>query len=233
MSNDNIISAVRAALEHDTDVNLHDSDVRITYQDTLRLEGEVPNIIAKRRALRIAMSAARTTEIDDRLHIRPGEQRVDEALRETALELLREEPAFRDIHIAAADQAAPDSGGGRIQVDAKGCVVILKGKVGSLSHRRLAEVIAWWAPGSCDVDNRLQVEPAEQETDAELSDAIRLVLDKDPSLRAGDINIQTRNREVTLYGAVHTREQKRMASYDCWYVPGVHGVHNKLEVRSG
>jgi osmotically-inducible protein OsmY len=123
------------------------------------------------------------------------------------------------------------SGRDWIGVDVTDSVVRLDGQVRSLSHRRLAEVITWWVPGSCDVDNHMRVKPAEKDNDDEISDAVAMVLEKDPLLHAETLNVRTHNREVTLSGAVHSDEQRRMAIYDCWYVPGVHEVHDRMQVQ--
>ncbi|HSN18516.1 MAG TPA: BON domain-containing protein, partial [Gammaproteobacteria bacterium] len=119
-----------------------------------------------------------------------------------------------------------------IRVDVKDCVVRLEGHVRSLSHRRLAEVIAWWVPGSCDVHNHVRVKPAEKDNDDEITDAVLMVLEKDPLLHAESLNVHTKDRTVTLSGAVHSEEQRRMAIYDCWYVPGVHEVHDRMQVQA-
>ena len=138
------------------------------------------------------------------------------------------EPAFRDIRVYAGP--ATPAGAQWIMVSTVGCEVRLDGQVGSLSHRRLAEVIAWWIPGSCNIHNHLRVHPAEADNDDEISDVIRMVLEKDPLLHAENIHATTSQRTVVLDGYVHGEEQRRMAIYDCWYVPGVHDVRDRLRV---
>jgi len=224
-----LVSALLAALEQDNDINLHEYPIRITYKDSLRLEGEVANIIAKRKARRIALQLSGLSNIEDHLQLRPGEHRNDKALQDATVDALAQEPAFRDIRVYAGHAAPPETEQW-INASAVGCVVRLDGQVGSLSHRRLAEVIAWWVPGCCNVHNHLRVHPAEQDNDDEISDAIRLVLEKDPLLHAENISANTRGRVVTLEGYVHSPEQGRMAVYDCWYVPGVHDVKDRLRL---
>jgi osmotically-inducible protein OsmY len=224
-----LVSALLAAFAKDGDINLHEYPIRITYQDTLRLEGEVANIIVKRKARRIALQVSGLTDIEDHLHLRPGERRSGKALQDATIDALAQEPAFRDIRVYAEHRASADNEQW-INASAEACIVRLDGQVGSLSHRRLAEVIAWWVPGSCDVHNHLRVRPAEQDNDGEISDAIRLVLEKDPLLHAENIKADTRDRVVTLEGYVHSPEQGRMAVYDCWYVPGVHDVQDCLRL---
>ncbi len=224
-----LVTALLAALAQDGDINLHEYPIHVTYQTTLRLEGEVANIVAKRKARRIALHLSALTTIEDCLRLRPGERRIGKALLDAAVDALSQEPAFRDLHVRTAHTATAPADQW-IGVDVSGCMIRLDGQVGSLSHRRLAEVIAWWVPGCCDVHNHLRVQPAEQDNDDEISDAIRLVLEKDPLLHAENIRISTRERRVTLDGSVHSPEQERMAVYDCWYVPGVHDVRDRLRV---
>lgn len=224
-----LVDALLAGLEQDGDINLHEYPIRITYQDTLRLEGEVANIIAKRKARRIVQQISGISDIEDHLHVRLGEHRQAKALLEATVDALAQEPAFREIRVYA-DHAAPPDSVQWINAKVDGCTVRLDGQVGSLSHRRLAEVISWWVPGSCNVHNHLRVQPPELDSDDEISDAIVLVLEKDPLLHADNINARTQGHVVTLVGYVHSHEQARMAVYDCWYVPGVHDVENRLRV---
>ena len=230
MSQKDLVAALLAALEKNPDINLHESPIHVTYHDSLRLEGEVANIIVKRKARRIAMQLSGLSDIEDRLLLRPGERRTGKALLDAVTSALSQEPAFRDL--AVHPHPASEKGGRDwIGVDVQDCVVRLDGQVGSLSHRRLAEVIAWWVPGSCDVHNHVRVKPAEKDNDGEITDAVLMVLEKDPLLHAETLNVHTQEREVTLSGAVHSQEQRRMAIYDCWYVPGVHEVHDRMQVQ--
>ena len=230
MPQKDLVAALLAALEKDPDINLHESPIHVTYHDSLRLEGEVANIIVKRKARRIAMQLSGLPDIEDRLLLRPGERRNGKALLDAVTSALSQEPAFRDLPVHA-HPGREDGGRDWIGVDVQDCVVRLDGQVGSLSHRRLAEVIAWWVPGSCDVHNHVRVKPAEKDNDGEITDAVAMVLEKDPLLHAESITVHTKDRAVTLDGAVHSDEQRRMAIYDCWYVPGVHEVHDRMRVQ--
>ena len=55
MPQKDMVAALLAAFEKDPDINLHESPIHVTYHDSLRLEGEVANIIVKRKARRIAI----------------------------------------------------------------------------------------------------------------------------------------------------------------------------------
>src|SRR3569623_3313929 len=77
-----------------------------------------------------------------------------------------------------------ESGGedasGDILVSVKAGIVTLDGWVLSLSHMRMAGVLAWWTPGCRAVVDCLEVLPPEQGNDDEVSAALALVLDLEP-----------------------------------------------------
>ena len=231
MIKNELITSLRAALERDPDVNLHRYPIQITFDGTLRLSGEVEHIAAKRKIIQAARRLANSGRIEDHLDVMVGERRTDDALRQGVLRALTEEPAFHGLMIGGPDMEPPNEGDWMV-ASAEGTTVHLEGKVNSLSHRRLAEVLAWWVPGTSRVENRMRVYPPEEDNDDEISDAVRIVLEKDPSLDGEQISARTRERTVTLEGTVRTSENRRLAWYDCWYVPGVHAVENHLRVRS-
>jgi osmotically-inducible protein OsmY len=107
-------------------------------------------------------------------------------------------------------------------------VVTLNGQVPSLSHKRLAGVLAWWVPGSRDVINGLEVMPPEEDNDDEITDAVRLALEKDPFVNAAQVRVRTKHAIVTLEGLVAHDTEKHMAECDAWYVFGVDKVINTL-----
>jgi len=232
---------VRAVLEKDPAINLHQYPIRIDVRDdgVLVLEGEVEDIIAKRLIPHLAATIPEVNNILDRLRIIPSERRGDGAILDSVYENLTQEPAFKgcviriqgDSRPDAGTASAPESAIGVIEIAVTDGVVILTGWIESLSHKRLADVLAWWARGSVDVDNRLRVVPPEQDTDDEITDALRMVLEKDPWLDAGQIWTHTRDRIVVLEGLVHSQEQKHMAECDAWYILGVHRVANHIQVR--
>lgn len=231
MENSTLAMRIRAELEHSQSVNLHRSQIKISAGDPIRLEGEVDDIATKRRAVRIARRVAQQPVVDA-LRVRVEQPQESDALRTAVLDALMQEPTFAGFAIRGRGQgSAPAPDQDWIEVETDGSLVRLYGRVWSLSHRRLAEVLAWWSPGTADVENRIRVEPAEQDNDAEITDAVRLVFDKDPSLDAQQIHVITQDSEVRLQGEVGSEAGRRIAAADCWYIPGVHEVHNELHVR--
>jgi osmotically-inducible protein OsmY len=104
-------------------------------------------------------------------------------------------------------------------------VVTLDGQVPSLSHKRLAGVLAWWVPGSREVVNGLGVEPSQEDNDEEITEAVRLVLGKDPFVWADHIRVHTKERVVS------SDSIRGMAEFDAWYIFGVDKVINQLAVQ--
>jgi osmotically-inducible protein OsmY len=91
-------------------------------------------------------------------------------------------------------------------------------------------VLAWWVPGTQNVLNCLELQPPETDSDEEMIDAVRLVLEKDPFVNADQIRVTAKDRTVTLEGLLTNETESQMAEHDVWYVFGVDKVINKLEV---
>jgi osmotically-inducible protein OsmY len=240
MDKETVIREVRAALEKDTRINLHRCPIAITMQDSdLIVAGEVENIAAKKLALVAAARILAGQRIVDRLRVAPAEKMGDAEIRDHVCKLLAEEPALERCAIKSVagagmetdrkPRAAPD---GIILVEVSDSVVTLNGEVPSLTHKRLAGVLAWWVPGTSDVINGLEEVPPEEDNDDELIDAIRVVLEKDPFVNASDIVVNSKDWMVTLEGFVPTEAMKQMAERDAWYVLGVRDVINRIGVES-
>lgn len=105
-------------------------------------------------------------------------------------------------------------------------VATLNGQLPSLSHKRLAGVLAWWVPGSRDVVNGVAVVPPEEDNNDEVTDAVRLVLEKNPFVNADQIRAYTHDAAVTLEGLVMNETERRIAECDVWHVFGVDKVIN-------
>jgi osmotically-inducible protein OsmY len=233
--------AVLAAFERDPAINLHRYPVHVEYDFTknaIILEGEVENIIAKKRAFEIASRIDGVDGVIDRLTVAPGERRGDGAIRDSLVQELLQEPALRACTLRAFSKGAmetvrepPGAAGCVIEVTVAEGIVRLHGHVPSLSYKRLAGALAWWTPGCRDVINELVVTPPESDNDDEIAEALRLVLEKDPLVHAERIGIRVHDGTVTLSGVVGTREERKMAEFDAWYLFGVKRVVNCIEVR--
>lgn len=186
--------------------------------DAIVVEGMVEGIAQKKRAVLAAMKYGEFTGVVDRLRVRPSREMTDDEIRE---------------HIEDAIDGESTLAGLGISAEVTDGVVDLEGTVGSLTHKRLAGVLAWWVPGSVDVINSLEVEPAEDDTDDEIKDAVRTALEKDRLVDASRVTISARDWVVTLRGAVGSPAERDAAEDDAWYVWGVNEVKNELDVIPG
>jgi osmotically-inducible protein OsmY len=236
---DSILKEVRAAFEREPRINPHAHPLRMDMEgDTLILDGEVGDIAAKKLALELGGAIPGVRGVVDRLHVAPAEHRGDGAIRDDLIRALLAEPDLRNCTVRACIKDQVDilrepagDNCGSIEVRVEDGIVILDGEVISLSHKRLAGVLAWWTPGCRDVVNGLEVVPPEQDTDDEVTDALRIVLEKDPLVRDPEqIRIRTHDYVVTLEGVVNKEEDRHTAELDAWYLFGVDKVINRIDV---
>lgn len=233
-----IAQSLTAALEQEPRFNLHRFPIHVSLADgVISLEGTVEDIIAKRVAMTIAHRLADNVPVWDRLRVEAGPRsHEDGTLRDHVTHALLGESAFSKYGIRIQDNGGyralrqrQDEDAGDMAIAVHDAIVTLEGHVGSLTHRRLAEVLTWWSAGCEDVDNRLRVVPPEQENDGELSDAIRIVMEKDPLVHADRLAVSVREKTVTLSGFTASNEEHRLAVLDTWYVPGVHEVIDHIQ----
>jgi osmotically-inducible protein OsmY len=235
-----ILGAVRRALSSERRVGPHAPHLTMDFDaGTLTLEGELPNVAAKKLALRHAAAMPGVDGIVDRLRVTPAERMGDKEVRDHVRRALEQEPAFGELALSeivkGQEETVRQPAGrkrGWIRLSVSEGVVTLNGEVPGLGYKRLAGVLAWWVPGSRDVINGLAVAPDEPDNDAEITDAVRMVLEKDPFVNAGQIIVGTVDAVVTLAGLVPRESEREMAEFDAWYVFGVDSVHNKIAVGS-
>ncbi|XXF74892.1 BON domain-containing protein [Myxococcaceae bacterium GXIMD 01537] len=235
---EDITRAVHAALGGEPRIDLPQHPIQLALeQGDLVMEGEVEDVAAKKLALERAAAIPGVDRIIDRLHVRAARPMTDAEVREHVCAELSGEPALQHIgvHWRQGDEvrvlrAVGPGFKGDIEVRVEQGVVTLDGDVSGLAHKRLAGVLAWWVPGTRDVVNGIGVSPLEQDSDGEMLDAVRVALEKDPLVDAGNIDIRVRASVVTLSGGVASEEQRDMAEMDAWYVWGVDRVVNQLQV---
>jgi osmotically-inducible protein OsmY len=234
-----VLKEVRAAFERERRIDLHRHAITMDYHDgDLTLEGEVETIAAKKLAMELAIAVPGVSVIIDRLHVEPAMRMGDGAILDAVRDALIQEPALENCAIRIRSKGrvgtvreAMLKPSGAIEVSVTDGVVLLDDRVTNLIQKRLAGVLAWWVPGSRDVINGMEVVPPEEDRDDLVTEAVRIVLEKDPFVRADQIRVSTTNDIVALEGVVRTTEEKRMAEHDAWYVFGVDRVVNNLQVR--
>jgi len=206
----------------------------------LILEGEVGSIVDKTRAAAHVRRVDGVTAVIDHLRVADGAVPVgDGALRDAVCERLLNAIDFRNCRICAHTKGrvetvreAVGERSGWIEVAVHDGAVMLSGQVISLSHMRLAGVLAWWSRGCRNVINDIVVAPAEADSDEELSEALQLVLETDPFVDAARIRVRTEGRVVTLDGYASSDGARKQVERDAWYVQGVEDVINHIALSS-
>ncbi len=183
--------------------------------DSIVIEGTVEKVSQKKRILLKAMELF--PGVIDRLRVKPASHMTDREIENHLNDAFSQEPTLKQTTI-------------RVEVR-DGCVD-LEGIVPSLCHKRIAGVLAWWVPGSRDVINSLEVVPPEEDSDDEVVEALRLVLEKDSLVDATRIGISSKDWVVTLTGTVNSESERDAAEDDAWYIWGVNDVINNIEVRT-
>jgi osmotically-inducible protein OsmY len=241
MDEERIAARVVEALEKDESIHVREKPLWAAVSDgVLTIGGEVVDIASKRRAVARAAGHVATRCVLDRVRVAPATPMEDGTLRDHVRDVLLGESAFDECTLVVAhdgrEETARDAGPearGSIRLRVEAGAVDFGGFVPTLAHRRLAETLAWWVPGTCDVRNDLGVSPPEEDSDDEISDAVRFALEKEPFLDAGQLRVDTRCGEVTLWGTLPSDEQRVIAERDAWCVPGVREVVDRIELASG
>ena len=233
-----LLKRVQAAIEHGARIDLQDFAIDIKLSaETVTLAGSIADIGAKRRAVSAAASVAGISAVVDRLRVGTDQPPVDGATRDAVCAWLLREVEFQNCSVYARVKgqretlrnAGPDTAG-TIEVSVSDGIVTLHGEVISLSHQRLAGVLAWWSRGCREVVNDLAVLPPEDDNDDEIIEALRLVLEADANVHAAQIKVKCHNRQVTLEGRVPSQGERTRAEMDAWYLLGVGEVINRIEV---
>lgn len=240
-SSEAVLTQARAALAHVPYQGHHlHPTIQLRLSDgALILEGEVADIVDKTRAAATLRRVDGVTAVIDHLRVADGGMPVgDGELRDAVCERLLNAIDFRNCKICArvkgqveAVREAVGERSGWIEVTASNGTVTLNGQVISLSHMRLAGVLAWWSRGCRCVVNELVVAPAETDRDDEITEALRLVLETDPFVDANLVGVRTENRVVTLEGFAATEAARKQIERDAWYVYGVENVINHIALR--
>ncbi|MEP7206166.1 MAG: BON domain-containing protein [Casimicrobiaceae bacterium] len=235
------VKQVRAALEIDNAINLHRYPVKVSVNaNALVLEGEVESVAAKKLALVHAGAAVDGDgDVVDRLRVMPAQRCGDGAIRDGFAAMLAGQREYSNCGIRTRSgsvtkvvRAAPEERSGDIEIGVEDGVIHLKGSVISLSHKRVAGVLAWWTPGCRDVANDLGLDPPERDNDEEVVEALSLVFEMDQELDGGQIGIGAHDGVVTLEGFVSSDTQRRRAELDAWALFGVSKVVNHIDVRA-
>jgi osmotically-inducible protein OsmY len=242
-----LIKSINAALERGVGRDMHKYPLRVWEHDgRVVLDGRVGDIAAKRKAAMLAAEeVAGKHPLLDWLRV-AKEPAGDQEIENDIGKALLDEPVLADYGLyqgGSAESGAgapppdakmlrrPEAERGHIAVTVNRGKAILSGRANSLTHARIAEVLAWWTPGCELVDNRIEVIPPQEDRDEELTDVLRMVLEKDPLVQSEQVRVTTDDRVARLEGLAENDAVKRIAALDCWCVPGVRDVDNRLMTR--
>jgi osmotically-inducible protein OsmY len=210
------LKALRAMLTEELKFDPSHSPIALKMDGgSIVMEGMVASVALKKRALLLAMGMQGVAGVVDRLRVRPSVHMSDDEIRDHMTDALTQESSLSGLGIS---------------VEVRDGVVDLEGRVSSLSHKRLAGVLAWWVPGSLDVINSIEVNPPEADTDDELIDAIRIALEKDALVDAHSVHVSASGYVVTLEGITGSASERESAEDDAWFTWGVNNVINKMTV---
>jgi len=242
MQNGNpVLNTIRAVLEREPHINLHRWPVNLNLTDNsvLIMEGDVESVAAKKRSLELVTEISEVRGVINRLYVAPTEHKSDGEILGALETLLLDARDLKNCSLSvvkkgqmlALQEILDDDASGNIVASVDAGVVTLDGWVISLSHKRLAGVLAWWVPGCRDVVDALEVLPPEQDTDDEVTDALLLVMEMDQLIpHPEQINIHTHDFVVTLEGLVSSETEKNRAEQNAWYLFAVDKVINQLAV---
>lgn len=235
---DEIIMATRAAMERDARIDTHAFPIDVQENNgRIIISGTAEDIIAKRLAVNYAQQFAEgRVVIDDQLRV-VAEAVPDRELRDSLARKLAGEPVFKDTTIVVDAQGdgvmVRDAGSGADWIEAliDDGKVTLTGRVSSIAHRRIAELLSWWTNGTAMVDNYLSVAPAEEDNDDEIAEAVSIAFEKDPLVKSAQLNPSIADGVVVLNGTVASEEERQLALTDTWYIPGVIEVVDRLQLQ--
>jgi osmotically-inducible protein OsmY len=233
-----IIRDIRAALERDVRIDVQTHPINVDEErGRLVLSGTAENIIAKRLAVNYALQFADgRMAIGDDLRI-DAEEVQDREIRDALAQQLQGERVFSSTTLVVDAQGdgvmVHDAGSGADWIEAliDNGKVTLTGRVNSLAHKRIAELITWWTKGTAAVDNQLSVSPPEEDNDNEIIEAVHIAFEKDPLVHADQLHPDSADGVVVLTGSVASDEERQVALADAWYIPGVQEVVDRIELH--
>jgi len=234
-----LLEHLESELRADPRIDLARSRLQIGLEDEiLEIDGEVPTLAAKRIITGHARTLPGIPWIVDKLRVVPAQPMTDAQIREHVRHSLAGETAFADCALeevsndgSVTPQRPVPNRRGTIRVLVRDGIVELDGEVPTRAHRRLAVLLAWWVPGTRDVVDGLALLSREADSDGELTDAVRIALEKDPLLDAAQVAVQSRDGVVTLSGLLHSDDQSHMAVFDAWCVEGVRDVQSQIAIE--
>lgn len=190
----------RGVLSHRIDV--------MTADGVVTLRGEVDNILAKERALRIAETVKGVRSVVNRIEVDPSDYRLDPDIQSDIEAALLSDPAAESTEV----QASVTDG-----------AVTLTGTVDSYRERELVNTVVKGVRGVTAVTDNIMIEYDSPRTDREIEHEVEQTLSWDVHVDDEQIETDVGDGVVTLTGTVGSAAEKRLARNDAW-VRGVEDV---------
>ncbi|MBD3332909.1 BON domain-containing protein, partial [candidate division GN15 bacterium] len=199
MTDADITLAVMDALTYDPGVSGYLVDVE-TDNGIVTLSGSATNLLAKRRAARLAETIKGVRSVVNNITVKSLD-RPDMEVRDDVVDALAANPATDtwEIEVTASDG-----------------VVELNGVVNSWYEKQLAAKVTRSVRGVMEVDNELGLDYEEDRPAAEIAAEVREKLRWDELVDDALITVEVDDNEVTLSGTVGSAAEKRYAISDAW-----------------
>lgn len=213
-------AAIRAVLTRDRSVRAQSEGGSLRFrcaEGIVTLEGMVDSLAEKKTSERLIRELPEIRDVHNHLRIRPVPERSDAIILQ---------------HVRDGLEADGGIDANRLIVTVQDGVVTLKGTQDALTKKRLAGLVAWWTAGTMDVRNEIDIDPPESDSDAEITDALRLAFEKDPLLDALRYQVSTRHGVVYLNGIASSPVARQAAEDDAWAIWGVQDVHNQISLEA-
>lgn len=215
MEDQAIADAIEDELTIDPAVPGYRIDVGST-DGVVTLTGQVENLLAKQRALRLAETVRGVETVVNRIDVEPSPQVTDAEL-------------LKDVRGALRWDAATDAY--EVEASVNDGAVTLSGLVDSWQEKELCEKVAAGVDGVTEIKNTLTVNYKLSRTDDEIRPEVEKSLRWDALIDDALVNVQVEDSVVTLSGIVGSAAEKSRAIHTAW-VAGVRDVKSEdLEVK--
>ena len=207
-----------------------------TVNGLVTLHGKVASDAEKQKAEQVARGITGVTNVRNLLQVVPERRNdavkeSDDKIKDRVGNVLKADPAFKDVSVQSVNAG----------------VVLLAGDVPTLSDHLRAVEHAARVPGVKRVASEIKSPDtlADSEiyadhptntakggtmSDMWITSAVKIRLLADERTPALDVNVDTNNGAVTLFGMVPSAQAKAAAAEDAQKVSGVRSVQNELQI---
>ncbi|MBD3676136.1 MAG: BON domain-containing protein [Planctomycetaceae bacterium] len=216
-SDQTISDQVEDELIFDQAVFAHKIDIE-TDQGIVQLSGNVSNLLAKKRAAKIAEAVRGVRAVVNNIEVNAVAGRTDQEIQDDVEAALLTNPATESFEVSSKVNDG---------------FVNLTGTVESWQEKQLSEKVAAGVYGVRGVNNSILVDYEADRPDSELAREVREIFKWDVFIPNDDlITVKAVDGEIRLSGTVGSAAEKSRAYSRAW-VAGVNSVdHSKLKVES-